>query len=154
MGYETQWRDLRFRLRLFWIATLTCVPGVLAIALLLQAYSEDQLIPWLAAAWVVGVMIAGAYLGQYRCPRCGNTFIRSSPPWQPLMALRVYPSCTEGWQRLNRWSFFELLARRCLYCGLVKGASVSGSGSVPGIGNDPASSLKAEPPPKWGRVPK
>jgi hypothetical protein len=135
MGYETQWRDLKFRLRLFWIVALTYVPGVLAMALPLQAYSEDQLIPWLAAGWLVGVMAAGAYLGRYRCPRCGNTFIRSPPPWQPLMALRVHPSWIEGWQQpLKPWNFIELLARRCFYCGLVKGASASGSGSVPRSG--------------------
>jgi hypothetical protein len=117
MGYETQWRDLRFRLRLFWAACLAYVPGVLIIALVLRASggSDDQIV-WIAGALLLGVMALGAYLGRYRCPRCGNLFIRPPVPWQPLKC----------------WNFIELLARRCFYCGLVKGAS--GSGSVPRLG--------------------
>ena len=92
------------------MVALTYVPGVLSIALLSQAtgVSADGLFIWITGAWLAGFVAAGVYLLRYRCPRCGNLFVR--PP---------LPDSLKG----ATGSIKILFARRCSYCSFGKGDS-------------------------------
>jgi hypothetical protein len=118
-----KWRDLRFRRCLLWMVALTYVPGVLSVALLSQAtgVSEDDLFIWITFAWLACFIAAGVYLLDYRCPRCGNLFVR--PPLLDMGLPRSSPLPeTASWSKRG-WSIKILFARRCSYCSFGKGDS-------------------------------
>ena len=101
MGYETQWRDLRFRQRLFRITLIAGLPSVVTTVYFFREFGD-----WLVIAWLLGFLAVGMYLSSYRCPRCGDVFISRQP--------------------FDLMSNFNPFARRCLNCDLAEGDPGSG----------------------------
>ena len=71
MNYDDAWRDLHFRIRLFWLVFLGYMPGVLLIAFLLhEIFSglDDRVIAWAAIPWMAAYGAAAIYRTWFRCP--------------------------------------------------------------------------------------
>ena len=78
-GYARSWRALRRRERAFWIVVLSYLPGV-AVAILAVHLARDD-VPecfalWVGGGWIASYVIASLYRGSFRCPRCGDFFLR------------------------------------------------------------------------------
>jgi hypothetical protein len=83
-----------------WFFVLTYIPVIMVVKR--ATHSELALVPFVIM-WVVGVVRYGARAAFSRCPRCGDFFhsTGASP------------------------SFFNLLAKKCMHCGLpLKAARV------------------------------
>jgi hypothetical protein len=106
-SYDQAWRDLRHRIRLFYIVWLGGFAAVAAVMILVDATIAQYLrshqaigfvifVP-LGFAWFFGFVAAGFYRNAFRCPGCGKRFFV--------------------------WKFFPIpSARRCLHCRLPRWA--------------------------------
>jgi hypothetical protein len=94
--YARQWRDLRWRIVLFWLTLATILPGT-AIGLALGIrFGRDP--AWsMFCFWAMLWMAVAFYLSVFRCPRGRRWFFGSM-----------------GRQKL--------LAEHCLHCGLPRGS--------------------------------
>ena len=88
---------LRRRRRRFWLLLLTAVPGSAGLMML-----PGPFFPLLAAAWLGGVAIAAWQSSVSPCPKCGEQFH-------------------------HNFGISQLLARRCVHCGLNLNADLDGS---------------------------
>jgi hypothetical protein len=77
--YSQQWRDLRRRERLYWIAAFLFVPAVaatlvLAFARLVGDLPKDYGGLWPLGIWLAAFVLANLYRRRFRCPRCHEHF--------------------------------------------------------------------------------
>src|SRR6266550_8969240 len=89
------WEDYRRRRRLFLIAWLGYLPGMGAIAILLERiFHNEVIIMAVALCWMVFFAVSGSRLISFRCPNCRKRFFRS-------------------------W-YSNAFARKCMHCGWPK----------------------------------
>jgi hypothetical protein len=97
-SYAPQWRDLRRRSLIFWLAYLTMVAGGVTAFQFTPASDLGHLaIIGAGISLLMASVAAGAYRSSFRCPRCGKFFFES---------------------RFMHHTF----ARKCMNCGLPRGA--------------------------------
>jgi hypothetical protein len=103
--YSTAWRDLSRRQLIFWAAFLSFVPGGIVIGLVvglplsaLIGVSPDYFFYPVAISWMLIFSIAAQRVVKFRCPRCHQFFFA-------------------------KWWCRNAFARKCVHCGLAKGAN-------------------------------
>ena len=101
MNYDESWRNLRTRIRLFWIIWAGGIPVIMLVVIPLSHVFRNATL-WvgggLGVLWLGGFAVAGIYRSLFRCPRCGRRFFLGS-----------------------RW--LNPYARKCLNCGLKRWSS-------------------------------
>jgi len=101
MSYDQAWRDLRARMWLFWILSLSWAPVLMVLGLTLDTIRPglaDSVLLWIAIPLVALAVAAGFYWEMFPCPRCGEWFL-----WGGL-----FGGCNP-------------FRRKCQYCGLRRG---------------------------------
>ena len=105
--YTSAWKRHRRRRRVFWLLLLGYVPGVALLgAWLGRVFQTSALFLPLVIGWMAGLAVAFACSTSFRSPRCGERFYR------------------RGREYRNEF------ARKCVNCGLRKGAA--DAASLPG----------------------
>jgi hypothetical protein len=86
-----------FRRRAILYATIL---GTLLLWMAIEALVPNRagFLPYLIAATVIPMVVAGFWTSSYRCPRCGNRFQIKESPWFPRLK--------------------DPFTRHCLNCGL------------------------------------
>ena len=95
--YTSAWNDYRRRRRWYLGVGLGGVAVMAILALFDNKSIEDSIFPVLFPIWMIVSLIAAIRLSRFKCPRCAH----------PYFATRFRA---------------RFLARRCVHCGLQKGA--------------------------------
>jgi hypothetical protein len=106
LQFTSGWEDYRTRRRWFFVAWLGGFVMVACLAALLNRLSLGNLAFWaLGPLWLIAFVTTALRLELFRCPRCHHRFF-----------------CA-------RW-YYNLLARRCVHCGLPKWATSDDEATV------------------------
>jgi predicted RNA-binding Zn-ribbon protein involved in translation (DUF1610 family) len=98
------WAAYRTRRRLFYFAVLGYLPGVVVIGVILNhLFNSEYPVSAVAIAWMIFCGVSTRRFLAVRCPRCGKPFVQRS-------------------------SFSNVFARKCVNCGLPKGWVSEGGG--------------------------
>jgi hypothetical protein len=100
-AFERGWRDLRRRAFLCRLVVFSYVPVITAVTLLLNRFPEcapDHIGAVITIVWLAGLLGAGTYRQDFRCPRCTHFFFRRLFDHDPN-------------------------AQNCVHCGLTRGAT-------------------------------
>jgi hypothetical protein len=107
-SYVGAWRAYRWWARAFWLVFVGFLPGMSLFDRVVRRTAGDAANTATVVAalvWMLGFALAGYQKGNLACPRCGQSFFRTSDdrPWR------------QGW-RSNPF------ARHCMHCGPAKWA--------------------------------
>jgi hypothetical protein len=87
--YARKWRDLRFRIWLFWSAVVLFPVAILLIPAwlhrFLPATDREYAAEWVAGLWMALVAATGVYRTTFLCPRCATPYF-SGNFWQNIFA--------------------------------------------------------------------
>ena len=106
--YEHAWSSYRRWSRAFWLLFLLFLPAMdLLYRIELRVYGGGRLLGLAIAVWMSAIWITGLKKGNFRCPRCGESFFVA---WDN--------------RRWHQTLYSRLWTRKFLHCGLPKWTTI------------------------------